>query len=73
MDDFLSPHLALFVDVVDQQSFSAAARRLGVAAAPELATIHVLRQQARGSARATRLVAFLATWFAQPAWDAAWV
>ena len=32
MDDFLSPHLALFVDVVDQQSFSAAARRLGVAA-----------------------------------------
>ncbi|BAX59582.1 helix-turn-helix domain-containing protein [Burkholderia stabilis] len=27
MDDFLSPHLALFVDVVDLQSFSAAARR----------------------------------------------
>ncbi|HDR9696285.1 TPA: LysR family transcriptional regulator, partial [Burkholderia aenigmatica] len=34
--------------------------------------IHVLRQQARGTARAARLVAFLATWFAQPAWDAAW-
>ncbi|MBY4726006.1 MULTISPECIES: LysR family transcriptional regulator [Burkholderia] len=42
------------------------------AAAPEPATIHVLRQQARGTARASRLVAFLATWFAQPAWDAAW-
>ncbi|ELW9449303.1 LysR family transcriptional regulator [Burkholderia cenocepacia] len=42
------------------------------AAAPEPATIHVLRQQARGSARTSRLVAFLATWFAQPAWDAAW-
>jgi len=42
------------------------------AAAPEQATIHVLRQQARGTARASRLVAFLATWFAQPAWDAAW-
>ncbi|CAB3770717.1 LysR family transcriptional regulator [Burkholderia sp. MSh2] len=42
------------------------------AAAPEPATIHVLRQQARGSARASRLVAFLATWFEQPAWDAAW-
>ncbi|KWF20337.1 LysR family transcriptional regulator [Burkholderia pseudomultivorans] len=42
------------------------------AAAPEAATIHVLRQQARGSARASRLVAFLSTWFAQPAWDAAW-
>ncbi|MCA8153109.1 LysR family transcriptional regulator [Burkholderia contaminans] len=42
------------------------------AAAPEPATIHVLRQQARGTARAPRLVAFLATWFAQPAWDAAW-
>jgi len=41
-------------------------------AAPEPATIHVLRQQARGTARASRLVAFLATWFAQPAWDAAW-
>lgn len=42
------------------------------AAAPEPATIHVLRQQARGTARASRLVAFLARWFAQPAWDAAW-
>ncbi|VWD13686.1 LysR family regulatory protein [Burkholderia lata] len=42
------------------------------AAAPEPATIHVLRQQARGTARASRLVAFLATWFVQPAWDAAW-
>ncbi|WP_175890390.1 LysR family transcriptional regulator [Burkholderia cepacia] len=42
------------------------------AAAPEPATIHVLRQPARGTARAARLVAFLATWFAQPAWDAAW-
>lgn len=42
------------------------------AAAPEPATIHVLRQQARGSARTSKLVAFLATWFAQPAWDAAW-
>ncbi|KAG8149282.1 LysR family transcriptional regulator [Burkholderia catarinensis] len=42
------------------------------AAEPEQATIHVLRQQARGSARASRLVAFLTTWFAQPAWDAAW-
>ncbi|MBZ5795136.1 LysR family transcriptional regulator [Burkholderia contaminans] len=42
------------------------------AAAPEPATIHVLRQQVRGTARASRLVAFLATWFAQPAWDAAW-
>ncbi|AOJ36821.1 LysR family transcriptional regulator [Burkholderia lata] len=42
------------------------------AAAPEPATIHVLRQQARVTARASRLVAFLATWFAQPAWDAAW-
>ncbi|AXF19466.1 LysR family transcriptional regulator [Burkholderia pyrrocinia] len=42
------------------------------AAAAEQATIHVLRQQARGSARVSQLVAFLATWFAQPAWDAAW-
>ncbi|WP_269507739.1 LysR family transcriptional regulator [Burkholderia sp. IMCC1007] len=42
------------------------------AATPEPATIHVLRQHARGSARASRLVAFLVTWFAQPAWDAAW-
>ncbi|UVE66655.1 hypothetical protein L2Y90_05900 [Burkholderia pyrrocinia] len=57
--------------MVDRQSFSAAAHRRGVAATPEHATIHVLRQQARGSARARRLVAFLATWFAQPAWDAA--
>ncbi|MBN3829882.1 LysR family transcriptional regulator, partial [Burkholderia sp. Ac-20384] len=45
---------------------------LEFAAAPEPATIHVLRQQARGTARASRLVGFLATWFAQPAWDAAW-
>jgi DNA-binding transcriptional LysR family regulator len=32
MDDLISPHLAIFVDVVDQQGFSAVARRLGVAA-----------------------------------------
>ncbi|WP_227791791.1 hypothetical protein [Burkholderia sp. BE17] len=57
--------------MIDRQSFSAAAHRLGVAASSEHATIHVLRQQARGSARAWRLVAFLATWFVQPAWDAA--
>jgi len=31
VDDTLTPHLALFVDVVDQQGFSAVARRLGVA------------------------------------------
>ncbi|WP_322088016.1 LysR family transcriptional regulator [Burkholderia sp. BCC1999] len=42
------------------------------AATPEPATIHVLRQQARGSARTSKLVAFLVSWFAQPAWDAAW-
>ncbi|WP_261314905.1 LysR family transcriptional regulator, partial [Burkholderia contaminans] len=45
MDDFLSPHLALFVDVVDQQSFSAAARRLGVAASSVTRRIDRLETQ----------------------------
>ncbi|PCE29586.1 LysR family transcriptional regulator [Burkholderia ubonensis] len=45
MDDFLSPHLSLFVDVVEQQSFSAAARRLGVAASSVTRRIDQLEVQ----------------------------
>ena len=33
------------------------------------ATIHLLRQQARGSARTLRLVEFLKAWFAPPPWE----
>ncbi|WP_323123703.1 LysR family transcriptional regulator [Burkholderia alba] len=43
----------------------------GRGTAPERATIHVLRQEARGSARTLRLVEFLTHWFAEPPWERA--
>ncbi|WDD96185.1 LysR family transcriptional regulator [Burkholderia sp. FERM BP-3421] len=45
MDDLLSPHLSVFVDVVDQQGFSAVARRLGVAASSVTRRIDHLEAQ----------------------------
>lgn len=37
----------------------------------ERAVVHVLRQEARGSARTLRVVEFLKTWFADPPWERA--
>ncbi|MDN0085266.1 LysR family transcriptional regulator [Crenobacter sp. SG2305] len=38
-------------------------------AVPERACIHALRQEARSSAKVSRLIEFLKEWFARPAWE----